>query len=72
MSGQRIRCILLLLGFLLGIHRGNIALWKDGQLIREFPYPVTMLPPSDQLHLQEGIPIENTQDLSRLLEGYLS
>ena len=72
MNRPRIRCTILLMGLLLGIHEGNIALWKNDRLIQEFPYPASMLPPSDQMNLQKGIPIENAQDLSRLLEGYLS
>ncbi len=64
----------VLLGFLLGIHDGRIALWKDGvsQPLRVFPYRAEMLPLSDQQALEKGIALEDESDLVQLLEDYLS
>ena len=64
----------ILVGFLLGISDGYIALWKDGSTLplQVFPYRSEMLPPSDQKALANGIHIAEPQELSRLLEDYLS
>lgn len=66
-------CILVF-GFILGIHNGNIALWKepDPQPIRVFPYAVSSLPPADQRALEQGICVQDQATLHRLLQDYLS
>lgn len=71
---QRIFCMLLLFGYLLGVQDGFVALWKDGQSkpMEVFPYPAAALPPADQEKLSKGIPIDSMEDLHRLLEDYLS
>ncbi len=65
---------LVLLGFLVGIRDGYIALWKDGQPepVRVFPYQARMLPEADRKQLEQGIYIEDEQKLVELLEDYLS
>lgn len=62
------------LGFLLGVQNGRIALWKDGcaDPIRVFPYPIAALPTQTQQQLRNGIRIDNTEELNRLLENLLS
>lgn len=67
-------CAFLLLGFLLGIHDGRIALWKDTQAApwRVFPYPAAALPPQAQQDLAKGIRVDSMEDLDRLLENFLS
>lgn len=67
-------CPVLLFGFLLGIHEGRIALWKEGQdrPWRTFPYPVAVLPLETQSQLLQGIRIDTMEDLDRLLENLLS
>ncbi len=67
-------CTFLLLGFLLGVHEGRIALWKDGiqQPWRIFPYPYAVLPSETQAELKKGIRIDTMEDLDRLLENLLS
>ena len=67
-------CALLLLGFLLGVKDGRIALWKDGQSEpwKVFPYPVAALPAETQKELTKGIVIDSMEDLDRLLENLLS
>lgn len=67
-------CSLLLLGFLLGIHNGRVAIWKDGDAApwRIFPYPVAVLPTDTQAQLRQGIRIEDMEDLDHFLENLLS
>lgn len=65
---------LLLLGFLLGIHEGKIALWyqDDPTPITVFPYSAKLLPAEDRRALEEGIRFDSPEELKRLLEDYLS
>lgn len=74
MKTTHLRALALVLGFLLGIQGGRIALWKDGQAqpVEVFPIPVKMLPEADQKALEEGIAIENSGELTRILEDFLS
>ena len=67
-------CMILLLGFLLGIRDGKIALWKDGEAEpwRVFPYPVAVLPAETQKDLKNGIRIDSMEDLDLVLENLLS
>lgn len=64
----------LLIGFLLGIHNGRIALWKepDPEPCRVFPYSAAVLPQEIREALRKGIRIESETDLDRLLENLLS
>lgn len=64
----------LLLGLILGCHKGYVALWENGaeEPKQIFPYRVTALPPADQEALEEGIHLKTVQELARLLEDYLS
>ena len=70
---RNLYCILLL-GYLLGIHNGNVALWKDGdpKPLRVFPYSAASLPEADQRLLEKGIPIDSLGDLTRYIEDYFS
>ncbi len=65
---------ILLIGFLLGIHNGRIALWigDDPEPTTVFPYYASMLPKADQKALEKGIAIQDEQRLRSLLEDYLS
>lgn len=67
-------CTLFLLGFLLGVHEGRLALWKDGEdkPWRVFPCPIIAFPAQTQAELKKGIPIESMEDLNKLLENLLS
>lgn len=71
---QRKLAIIIMLSFLLGCHRGYIALWKEGhpEPVEVFPYKVTSLPPADQQALTEGIEIHDEQQLHSILEDFLS
>lgn len=70
----RILYSILLTGFLLGVRNGYIALWKsdDPEPIKIFPYKVQLLPPKDAERLEQGIRFENSADLSRILEDFMS
>lgn len=65
---------LAMLGFLLGIHNGRVALWKspDPEPYRVFPCYVSTLPPEIRTALEKGIKIESEADLDRLLESLCS
>ena len=64
----------LILSFLLGIHEGKLALWRDGDSQPEiiFPCCTDLLPEADRKALSEGIPISSRQELAHLLEDYIS
>ncbi len=66
-------CSFLLFGFLLGIHDGQIALWKDQDPIpcKIIPCPVSALPAHVQTALKKGIPIDSMEDFEKLIEKYL-
>ena len=73
----KVKCImsqLVILGFLLGVQNGMVALWEDGNAepIRVFPYAVSNLPQKDQLALEAGIHLDNKLQLIKLIEDYLS
>ncbi len=65
---------MMLLGLLLGIYEGKIALWRDNnpEPIQVFPYKASMLPKADQKALQKGISIDSLDQLQQLIEDYLS
>ena len=73
---KKFRCfyVALIFGFLLGVKDGYISLWTDSSNdpIEVFPYQARFLPSADQQALERGIPIENEEELNRLLEDYLS
>lgn len=74
---MKMRCFsfsIVLLGFLLGIHEGKIALWKenDPEPMQVFPYRAELLPEADQKALKKGIKIDSIRQLNSLIEDYLS
>lgn len=64
----------LLLGMILGCHNGRVALFTPGnpRPSRVYPFPVAALPPEDQQALAKGIHVDDSRELDRLLEDYLS
>lgn len=74
MKNQRILTNLVVFGFILGIHEGRIALWKDNQSkpMKVFPYQASMLPEADQKRLEQGIHVDSLSELYQLVEDYLS
>ena len=71
---QKVISLLILLGFYLGCHQGQIALWTDHNPnpVQVFPYKVTSLPHADQQLLREGIYVSDDMELAQRLEDYLS
>lgn len=63
-----------LLGMLLGLHNGYLALWSgdDPEPVRIYPYSARLLPPADRQALEKGIPVGSDGELSRLLEDFCS
>ena len=74
MRKRNILYSIILFGFLIGIHNGQIALWRDNDPnpIKVFPYRAEILPEADQTALQKGIRISSIADLQQLLQDYLS
>ena len=74
MSKRTILANIALLGFLLGIYEGKVALWKDNQKkpIKVFPYEASMFPEEDQKRLKEGVHVDSLSELYKLIEDYFS
>ena len=74
MLRKRSLCLLAALYLLLGTWRGYVALFEKGseEPRQIFPCPVDTLPETDQLALEQKIPIRNQRDLQQALEDYLS
>ena len=64
----------LIFSFYLGVYNGRLAIWDTDTKNPVFilPYKVSCYPEADQDRLREGIPFETTQELSVLLEDYIS
>lgn len=62
---------LLLVGFLLGIYHGRIAVWRapDPEPIKVFPYYAAVLPSQMREALQKGLRVEPGTDLYALVEN---
>ena len=71
---SKICTLLILAGLILGICKGKLALIaeSDGQPVEIYPLFAAMLPAADQKSLTEGIPVRSAEELSRLLEDFLS
>ena len=67
-------CCAIMAVYLLGIHKGKIALWSgdDPEPIKVFPYSASMLPEDARKQLEAGIPINSMSELRKLAEAYLS
>lgn len=74
MSKRGVIANILLLGFLLGIYEGKVALWKDNQKkpIKVFPYQASLLPEADQERLRQGVHVNSISELYKLIEDYFS
>ena len=70
------RSVLLLVAILgfLGSYGGKLCIYKErgANPAWVFPYSVTIFPQTDQAMLEEGIPYQNVEEFSRLMEDYLS
>ncbi|MBE6958555.1 MAG: hypothetical protein E7447_05335 [Ruminococcaceae bacterium] len=74
MKKHRMLTAILLLGFILGVHEGKVALWKEGikNPIKVFPYQASQLPEEDQKRLEQGVRVESISQLKKLIEDYFS
>lgn len=74
MSIRKTASVFLLLGILIGIYNGRVALWKDQdpEPYRVFPYPAAAVPAEIREALEHGIRIDSEADLEALLENLLS
>lgn len=65
--------MLLICGYLLGIHNGYLTLWRepDPQPLHSFYVRAEDLPPADQVLLRRGIRIKGDRELYAVLEDYL-
>lgn len=61
-------------GLLLGLYRGQLALYTEGAALplQVFPVSGESLPPADRLALGSGISVDTEEALAHLLEDYLS
>lgn len=64
----------LALLFLLGNHKGYLALWKEDnpEPYQIFPVKIDSLPEADQKSLERGIRARSDLELAGLLEDFLS
>jgi hypothetical protein len=62
------------LGFLIGIHQGNIAIWLDDdpKPAKIFPYRAALLPEADRKLLEKGIRVDDAKQLTRYIEDLMS
>lgn len=65
---------ILLAGYILGIHRGYVALWEapdpEPRIVTRMP--ADLLPPMDREALARGIPIPEDRTLAQVIEDYCS
>ncbi len=71
---RQLLCTAALAAFLLGSHKGYLALWKEDrpEPYQIFPVKIDSLPEADQAQLVLGIPARSDLELAELLEDFLS
>lgn len=71
---QKTLCAIALSVYLLGSHKGYLALWKDDrpEPFQIYPVKVSSLPDEDRQALEKGIAARSEIELSSLLEDFLS
>ena len=71
---SRLFCFVLMMSFLLGVHDGRLAMWKDEDPTpcKVFPCPIIVLPKTVQQQLKTGIRLQTMDDVNQLLENFLS
>lgn len=71
---RRDLALLLLMTLTLGCHKGYLALFEEGvpAPVKTYPYRIEGFPQADQEALRRGIPIASGEELTRLLQDYLS
>ena len=65
---------ILSLTFLIGIHRGRIAIWhgEDPEPECTLPYSASLLPEADRKALEKGIYIQSREELTQIIEDFCS
>lgn len=65
-------CASLLFTFLLGIHEGRLAIWKDSDPTpaKVLPVPTALLPSRVQGVLRQGVRVESDEEMAKLLEAF--
>ena len=71
---KEVLCAVMLAMFLLGNHKGYLALWKEDrpEPWQIFPVKVETLPEADQQSLAQGVTARSDLELAQLLEDFLS
>ena len=71
---NRNQLLLFLLACYLGIHNGHLALFDEQSTapLLILPHTVQMFSAEDQQKLAQGIEFDSPQELSRILEDFLS
>ena len=64
--------VVLLLSFYLGIHNNRLTIYEDTTPVIILPYRADLFPLADQQRLSAGIPFETNDELSSLLENFIS
>lgn len=61
----------ILFSFLIGIHDGRLAIWRDEdpKPVKVLPVPTVLLPGDVQDLLRQGIRVESDEELAKLLEA---
>lgn len=65
--------LLVIIGYL-GSYGGKLCIYNKSKIqpIYIFPYSVSIFPKNDQAMLDHGIPYQNEEEFSRLMEDFLS
>ena len=73
MKKKMLSLLLVAMGYL-GLHNGYLALFdtQQAQPLMVLPYRAEIFPIEDQKALQSGIPYQTQEELTRLLEDFLS
>ena len=71
---RKLFTLLLIASWVLGSYDGYIALYNQNcpQPLEIYPYKTQILPKTDQQALAEGIPVRDADQLTRLLQDFLS
>ena len=72
MIKKHVLMMALMLTLYLGIHNGQIAVFRNGKVTKVFPYSASILPPDARNALEEGIAYSTNEELAKLLQTYLS
>lgn len=69
----RICTLVPILGLLLGIYEGRLALWTSDTVrpYQIFDIREDSLPPADRLQLRQGIPLTSREELWEILENFM-